>query len=65
MPDTNAKLPPDEPAGVIGMAGRHESVIRGQGSRPYRQDDPVWKKFVAVEFRLWATPAGTATGRAG
>ena len=41
MPDTNAKLPPDEPAKVIGMAGRHESTIRGQGSRLYRQDDPV------------------------
>ena len=41
MPDTDAKLPPDEPAKVIGTAGRHESTIRGQGSRPYRQDDPV------------------------
>ena len=41
MPDTNVKLPPDEPAKVVGMARRHESMIRGQGSRPYRQDGPV------------------------
>lgn len=41
MPDTDAKLPPDEPAGVTGMIWRHESMIRGQGSRLYRQDDPV------------------------
>lgn len=41
MPDTDVKLPRDEPAGVTGMAGRHESTIRGQGSRLYRQDGPV------------------------
>ena len=41
MPDTDAKLPRDELAKVVGMARRHESTIRGQGSRPYRQDDPV------------------------
>lgn len=41
MPGTNAKLPRDEPAKVIGMVGRHESAIRGQGSRLYRQDGPV------------------------